>query len=145
VLEEIADLLEVLDEFQKNLGINESEVEAARLKKRGKRGGFQDSVVLVKTSPFSFNEEEEEEAPGQQLEFPELGEVKRHVSRWQLRRLENGSLLISYVPPVLEDLREFDAQIRGMKVRVKYLDNGIEIMSMEDPHAEVRQEMLPGF
>jgi len=144
VLEELADLMEVVDGLRRALGIEEAEIEAAMERKRRRRGGFDESVVLIKTSPFEFDLEGVESGR-QQVELPDMGEYKRRIQRWQLRRLENGGLLISYVPPVGDEVREFDTSVNGIRIRVRYRDKGIEIISLERSDTEGKQERLPGL
>lgn len=46
--EEMADLLEVVYSLEEEIGLDKQEVEAIRLEKKEKRGGFAKGIVLLK-------------------------------------------------------------------------------------------------
>lgn len=47
-VEEMADLLEVVYSLEEEIGLDKQEVEAIRLEKKEKRGGFAKGIVLLK-------------------------------------------------------------------------------------------------
>jgi predicted house-cleaning noncanonical NTP pyrophosphatase (MazG superfamily) len=144
VTEELADLMEVVDGLRRALGIEEAEVRTAMDRKREKRGGFEDAVVLVKTSPFRIGGDDSEDADWQQPELPGMENVKRRAPRWRPRVEENG-VLLSYVPPVGDEDREFKSHLGKVGIRIRYLDRGIEVLLSEEPGKGVVQQDLPGF
>jgi predicted house-cleaning noncanonical NTP pyrophosphatase (MazG superfamily) len=146
VIEELADLLEVVDGLQRALGIREADIQEARDRKREERGGFEEGVVLIKTSPFGIESEDFEGMEGgwQQSQLPEMESAKRRVRRWQLREDDKG-VLLSYVPPVGDEIREFDSRLGKIAIRIRYRDNGIEIVSLGGSDSSTIQDELPGF
>ena len=146
VVEELADLMEVIGGLRRTLGIRQAEVEEAMDRKRTKRGGFEESIVLVKTSPFGVDvpSPEDTENRWQQSALPGVGEPRRRLHRWQLR-VEDRGLLLSYVPPVGDEVREFESRLGKVGIRIRYRDEGIEIVSLEGADTEATQDRLPGL
>lgn len=116
VLEEIADLLEVIKSISSATGIRWEEVQAAAENKRKERGSFIDGVVLMETSWHSANEEA---APAKSnlISLSALEQIKHTVSGTE----------INY-PSLLNSNNGQETTLpSGQKIRVRITTNGLII------------------
>jgi predicted house-cleaning noncanonical NTP pyrophosphatase (MazG superfamily) len=85
--DEIADVLEVIDSLIAALGFTEKDIEARKERKRQKRGGFEQSLMLVRTSlPSAMSGELESKERDQRRMISRIEELPRadedfHVDR----------------------------------------------------------------
>lgn len=93
IVEELADLLEVVNAIQKTLGVTQAEVDQVRKEKATSKGAFDEGLVLLETSlapPMMapiFGEGPVEEAEAR--EIPEIPEIERPVN--VDRRVQDGN------------------------------------------------------
>ncbi len=134
LVEELADLAEVLEALYRRLGVDAGNVEAAQRRKRAERGGFEELVFLESTVPDAsmeeqreadeealFNLAEEPTRQGQALGSADPVEVLDENSRVMFR--------IPMVPPLRQGLplREQRLTVGAASVWVGFDDGFVEL------------------
>lgn len=115
--EELADVLEVIHAISKHLNISMKSIEETRKQKRDKRGGFDQGVVLVKTSaPASFSTEK-----------PSSEETQRLFTEGAI--IESGAVTLESDVKLHQD----DPEIQGIKQRL------LEIEFTAIPEGQIRR------
>ncbi|MEE6135152.1 nucleoside triphosphate pyrophosphohydrolase [Mycobacterium sp. 050128] len=122
ILDEIADLLEVVDALRRNAGLSIRAVTERRRSKRESRGAFDEGRVLVATR---LGPEPQEETC--QLALPVLPEGSRRLPRWQVQ-LEGDRLAISNIPPMPGEAASFVVETAsGARLAVEYATDGVVV------------------
>ncbi|WP_203591019.1 nucleoside triphosphate pyrophosphohydrolase [Streptomyces sp. SID13031] len=144
-LGELADLIEVLRTLQATLGISDADLEEAVDRKRSRRGGFDESVVLVRTSPFP-------ERPSAQTSetqtpvLPGLEDIAEPSQSTPVRE-EAGRLLLNYVPPPPGRPQVWRMNLRDITILLTYEKDAIalEILDAGRRDLDSSQYPLPGI
>lgn len=123
-IEEMADLLEIVEALRLQLKIPSADLRRVRKEKLEARGGFNRGLVLVSTGHAG-----NELLPNQEM-LPGLDKVESPVEPWKIKR-QNGSLIVSCVPPAPGQSKTFMTSLSGSKVEVTYTSSGVQFTIVE--------------
>ncbi|MEU8610238.1 nucleoside triphosphate pyrophosphohydrolase [Actinoplanes sp. NPDC048791] len=141
-LGELADLVEVMRALQSTLGISDADLSAAVDRKRTRRGGFDESLVLLRTS-LSAAAPSSEETTGT---LPGMDELTAAQEPWQVRE-QGRQLVVSYVPPPPGKPQTIRSKLDGTDVSVSYRKDAIVVESIARTNERkgARQDPIPGL
>jgi predicted house-cleaning noncanonical NTP pyrophosphatase (MazG superfamily) len=134
LLDEMADVEEALTALRVVSEISRDELRQRLHEKRSVRGGFDDALVLVRTSAHRSADLVQESLPG--LEHDAFA-----ARSWRIQQLGNR-LVLNSVPPLPDEISEFSAQLGGHSLRVRYTIDGIEISVIDAERVEPDQPSL---
>lgn len=145
LVDELADLVEVLRSLYRRLGVSAEDVEAARRRKRAERGGFEELVFLESTVPDASVEESQGSDEGALFgHAEELGRgVQARSGEGPVEVIEEESRVVFRIPmapPLRQGLpvREQRLAIGAGTVRVIF-DRGFIELRVERPEPEPTQ------
>jgi predicted house-cleaning noncanonical NTP pyrophosphatase (MazG superfamily) len=139
--DELADLMEVIDALKDSLAISDDSLNDAVARKRSRRGGFEETLVLVQTSPFG--DQVGARGPNEPEVLPGLESLRPIARQWHVRE-EGRRVLISYVPPMPGEPQSFQTRLAGQDLVIAYQTGSIAIEAV-DAGIEGEQMLIPGI
>jgi predicted house-cleaning noncanonical NTP pyrophosphatase (MazG superfamily) len=129
VRDELADLLEVLDELCRRLGLTRNEVLAAQDAKRSSRGGFEQLLYLEATAPEANRLEESRLFPTSPE--PIVSTARRAVGPVSIERADSQAVVLRVpaAPPLRGGvpLREYSIDLAQARLRFRHDGLNLEI------------------
>jgi predicted house-cleaning noncanonical NTP pyrophosphatase (MazG superfamily) len=145
LIEELADVLEVVDAMRSHAGIAKAELERLREEKRAKRGGFEQLIYLEETGIQSLKVQRDTEG-----HLP-LDSDEATLSRTKGHRAEKRILLklthaprelvrfdVSLIPPIerVGGQQHVEVEIAGFRVEITYGKNNVTVSIAKQRHRE---------
>lgn len=144
IIEELADIIEVVDAACRECGVSVEQLQAVRAKKQSERGGFQKGILLLETSDLPLiegNEYRRTHRPETRMEAPQVGSSQTRQSPVLV-----GDLLVL---PISADKRERTFVLRNGRsvVKVECDLNRITVSVSRDVISGdgIRQQFFPLF
>jgi predicted house-cleaning noncanonical NTP pyrophosphatase (MazG superfamily) len=136
LMDELADLLEVVDALRVNAKLTLKDLENRRRQKRQTRGGFDEGRVLVATTIRSAASHTSDQLP-----IPGVDEV-RHITNWQVQ-LDGNRVVISNVPPMSDETRRFAIETAsGIRLAIEYVPEGIVVTVLQSSNDSMQPKLF---